>query len=130
MSIDEKKKLLALYRLQQAVESLQEAQYLFSGEKSLRSVVNRIYYGMFYSVITIRTRVAGSNLEWLTPRSVNAFNTYGGIGFFHRGATLQEWLIPLVCIQWTKKAGIVLKPVAEITTLEPVVEIEPAKTLP
>ena len=45
--------------------------------------------------------------------------TYGGIGFFHRGTTLQEWLIPLVCIQWAKKAlktGIVLKPIAEITT--------------
>ena len=53
MSIDEKKKLLALYRLQQAAESLQEAQYLFSGEKSLRSVVNRIYYGMFYSVMAL-----------------------------------------------------------------------------
>lgn len=76
----------------------------------------------------IRTKVAGSDLECLTPRSVNASKTYGGIGFFHRGTTLQEWLIPLVCIQWTKKAkktGIVLKPVAEITTLEPVVEIEP-----
>ena len=76
----------------------------------------------------IQTTVAGSDLECLTPRSINAFKTYGGIGFFHRGTTLQEWLIPLVCIQWTKKAkktGIVLKPVAEITTLEPVIEIEP-----
>jgi len=34
------------------------------------------------------TRVAGSDLECLTPRSVNAFKTYGGIGFFHRGTTL------------------------------------------
>lgn len=41
MSVEEKKKLLALHRLQQAMESLQEAQYLFSGGKSLRSVVNR-----------------------------------------------------------------------------------------
>ncbi|OIP89377.1 MAG: hypothetical protein AUK26_11700 [Syntrophaceae bacterium CG2_30_58_14] len=76
----------------------------------------------------ILTRVAGSDLECLTPRSVNAFKTYGGIGFFHRGTTLQEWLIPLVCIQWAKKAqktGIVLKPIAEITTQEPMVEIEP-----
>ncbi len=53
MSIEEKKKLLALYRLQQVAESLQEAQYLYSGEKSLRSVVNRIYYGMFYSVMAL-----------------------------------------------------------------------------
>ena len=74
------------------------------------------------------TKIPGSDLECLTPRSVNAFKTYGGIGFFHRGATLQEWLIPLVCIQWAKesqKTGIVLKPIAEITTQEPIVEIEP-----
>ena len=44
MSIDEKKKLLTLHRLQQAAESLQEAHYLFAGGKSLRSVVNRVYY--------------------------------------------------------------------------------------
>jgi len=76
----------------------------------------------------ILTKIAGSELECLTPRSVNAFKTYGGIGFFHRGATLQEWIIPLVCIQWAKrsqKIGIVLKPIAEITTQEPVIEIEP-----
>lgn len=76
----------------------------------------------------VRTKVAGSDLECLTPRSVNAFKTYGGVGFFHRGSTLQEWIIPLVCIQWAKKAqktGIVLKPIAEITTQEPIVEIEP-----
>ena len=76
----------------------------------------------------ILTKIAGSDLECLTPRSVNAFKTYGGIGFFHRGATLQEWLIPLVCVQWAKKSqktGIVLKPIAEITTQEPIVEIEP-----
>jgi hypothetical protein len=76
----------------------------------------------------VRTKVAGSDLECLTPRSVNAFKTYGGMGFFHGGTTLQEWLIPLLCIQWEKKAqktGIVLKPFAEISTLEPVVEIEP-----
>jgi uncharacterized protein (UPF0332 family) len=53
MSIDEKKKLLALHRLQQAAESLQEAQYLFAGGKSLRSVVNRVYYGMFYAVLAL-----------------------------------------------------------------------------
>jgi len=76
----------------------------------------------------IFTKIAGSDLDCLTPRSINAFKTYGGIGFFHRGATLQEWLIPLVCIQWAKKSQktrIVLKPITEITTQEPIVEIEP-----
>jgi len=50
MITDEKKKLLALHRLQQAKESVEEARYLLEGGKSPRSVVNRIYYGMFYAV--------------------------------------------------------------------------------
>ena len=53
MIADEKKKLLALHRLQQARESLEEAHYLFNGGKSLRSVANRIYYGMFYAVLAL-----------------------------------------------------------------------------
>lgn len=53
MTEDDKKKALATYRLQQALESLEEARYLFGGEKSLRSVVNRLYYGMFYAVLAL-----------------------------------------------------------------------------
>ncbi len=53
MNADEKKKLLALHRMRQATESLEEAQYLFTGGKSLRSVVNRAYYAMFYSVLAL-----------------------------------------------------------------------------
>lgn len=53
MSTDEKRKALAGYRLQQAEESLEEARYLFAGGKSLRSVANRIYYGMFYAVLAL-----------------------------------------------------------------------------
>ena len=50
---DEKKRLLALHRLQQATESLEEARYLLDGGKSLRSVANRVYYGMFYAVLAL-----------------------------------------------------------------------------
>src|SRR4030042_362877 len=53
MTADEKKKLLALNRLQQAMESLEEARYLFNGGKSLRSVANRGYYRMFYAVLAL-----------------------------------------------------------------------------
>jgi hypothetical protein len=53
MSTEEKRKALARYRLQQAEESLEEARYLFAGGKSLRSVANRIYYGMFYAVLAL-----------------------------------------------------------------------------
>jgi hypothetical protein len=53
MTVDEEQRALARYRLQQAQESLDEARYLFSGERSPRSVVNRAYYGMFYAVLAL-----------------------------------------------------------------------------
>ena len=44
---------LALYRIQQAEESLDEARYLLAGNKSPRSVINRAYYSMFYSILAL-----------------------------------------------------------------------------
>lgn len=41
MITDEKKNLLAIHRLQQAKENLEEARYLLDGEKLARSVVIR-----------------------------------------------------------------------------------------
>jgi uncharacterized protein (UPF0332 family) len=37
--------------MQQARESLDEARFLLAGGKSARSVINRAYYAMFYSVL-------------------------------------------------------------------------------
>jgi uncharacterized protein (UPF0332 family) len=53
VSIKDKKKNLALNRLKQAEESLDEARYLFEGRKSPRSVINRAYYAMFYSILAL-----------------------------------------------------------------------------
>ena len=53
MSIEEEKRLLALHRIKQAEESLDEARYLLDGGKSLRSVINRAYYSMFYSILAL-----------------------------------------------------------------------------
>lgn len=69
-----------------------------------------------------------SDLEVCVPRSVNCFKTYGGIGFFHGGATLQEIITPVVVARWPKKAtkcGVVLKPLGQITSLTPRVEVAP-----
>jgi hypothetical protein len=49
----EKSRELALCRLRQAEESLDEAQYLFDGRRSPRSVINRAYYAMFYAVLAL-----------------------------------------------------------------------------
>lgn len=53
MTIDEKKLILIASRLEQAKESLDEAAYLLEGNKSLRSIANRVYYGMFYAVLAL-----------------------------------------------------------------------------
>ena len=72
--------------------------------------------------------VKGSDLECRVPRGVNTFRTYGGIGFFHGGATLQELVIPVVVFHWPKKAEkvkAVLTPLSEITSQKPRVEVRP-----
>jgi len=53
MTIEDKKRELALNRIQQAEESLEEAEYLFDGAKSPRSVINRAYYAMFYAILAL-----------------------------------------------------------------------------
>ena len=53
MTIDEKKRQLALKRLEQADESLDEARYLFDGNKSPRAIINRTYYAMFYAILAL-----------------------------------------------------------------------------
>jgi hypothetical protein len=76
----------------------------------------------------IAVSIEGSELECRVPRSVNAFRTYGGIGFFHGGATLQELVTPTVVFRWPKKAekvAAVLTPLSEITSLKPRVEVRP-----
>jgi hypothetical protein len=103
------------------VESLPGGDILW---RSRRAVVGR---GLKHPT-AIATQVKGSDLECLVPRSVNAFRTYGGIGFFHGGATLQELVTPVVIFRWPKKAekaAAVLTPIAEITSLKPRVEVKP-----
>ena len=53
MNTEEGKRQLALYRIQQAEESMDEARYLLAGNKSPRSVINRAYYSMFYSILAL-----------------------------------------------------------------------------
>jgi len=50
---EDKKVLLAKFRLQQAEETLDEAIYLFKGDKNPRSIINRLYYSMFYAVLAL-----------------------------------------------------------------------------
>lgn len=101
------------------VESLPTGGILW---RSRRAVVGR---GLRHPT-AIAAPVPGSDLECRVPRSVNAFRTYGGIGFFHGGATLQELITPVIIFRWpkkTEKVAAVLTPVSEITSLKPRVEV-------
>lgn len=76
----------------------------------------------------LKLKATASDLECMVPRSINAFITYGGLGFFHGGTTLQELIIPVVIAKWPKKAQkikVVLKPISQITSLSQRVEIAP-----
>ncbi len=44
---------LIRYRLEQARESIKEADVLLTAGMSLRSVMNRLYYAMFYAVLAL-----------------------------------------------------------------------------
>ena len=53
MTVEEKQQELSRCRVRQAEESLDEARFLLSGNKSARSVLNRVYYAMFYAVLAL-----------------------------------------------------------------------------
>ncbi len=48
----EQLRTLITYRMEQAYETLKEAEILF-GEKALRGTVNRAYYAMFYALLAL-----------------------------------------------------------------------------
>lgn len=53
MSIDEKDRFeLIKYRLDEAKDTMEDVQLLISNDR-LRSAINRIYYGMFYSLLAL-----------------------------------------------------------------------------
>lgn len=99
-----------------------------SGEilwQSRRAIVGR----QLAQKTALRLPVMGSELQAMVPRSIAAFRTYGGLGFFHGGATLQELIIPVVVVTWPNKASkidVVLKPVGHIASKLPRVQVAPA----
>ncbi len=90
--------------------------------QSRRAVVG---HGLTHAT-ALRLRVPCSDLEVYVPRSVNAFRTYGALGFFHGGATLQELVIPVVIAVWSgkrKKTPVSLRKLEFITSLQPHLEL-------
>jgi len=67
--------------------------------------------------------------KWLVavPRGVSSFKAYGGLGYFHGGASLQEWIIPCVKIEWPLRArpvDVEVQPLAQILGQRPRVALQ------
>jgi uncharacterized protein (UPF0332 family) len=88
----EKQVLLAKYRLEQAKESIDEAEYLYSGNKSPRSVMNRVYYAMYYAVLALI----------IFERFISAKHT-GALSFFNK-QFIKEGVFPTEMGRWINKA--------------------------
>jgi uncharacterized protein (UPF0332 family) len=62
--MSEDKQALIQYRLSQAKDSIREAEVLLGGGMSFRSVMNRLYYALFYAVLALlqEKRLAHPNI--------------------------------------------------------------------
>ena len=61
------------------------------------------------------------------PSGAACFRAYGGLGYFHGGASLQEWIIPCIKIEWPQKAkpvNLKIQPIEQILSLRPRIILE------
>lgn len=85
-------------------------------------------HGLKHNTALFLPLSGNSELQCAIPRSIQAFKTHGGLGYFHGGATLQEIVIPVLAVRWPqqmREIGVVLKPISQITSLTPRLEVEP-----
>ena len=69
----------------------------------------------------------GGKWRIAVPSGAACFRAYGGLGYFHGGASLQEWIIPCVKIEWPQKASPVnvsIQPIEQILSLRPKIVLE------
>ncbi len=57
LGLNEKKKVLINYRIEQAEQAIEDAVILINKSGSPRSVINRAYYGMFYAVLALLVKI-------------------------------------------------------------------------
>lgn len=61
------------------------------------------------------------------PGGAACFRTYGGLGYFHGGASLQEWIIPCIKIEWPQRTSpvkVTIQPLEQILSLRPKIVLE------
>lgn len=69
----------------------------------------------------------GGKYQVAFPYGAAGFRAYGGLGYFHGGASLQEWIIPCVGVEWPVQAQpvqVILQPVERILSLKYKVKVD------
>jgi hypothetical protein len=64
----------------------------------------------------------GAQWQIAFPSGAACFRTYGGLGYFHGGASLQEWIIPCIAVEWPQTAQPVIvriEPLQRIMSVRP-----------
>lgn len=71
--------------------------------------------------------MSGSDLSVAVPWGTRAFKSYGGLGFFHGGVSLQESVIPVMVIESTEKKTerkVKIAPIDHIDSITPRIQIQ------
>jgi len=55
--LNDKKKVLINYRIEQSEQAIVDAEILINKGGSARSIINRAYYGMFYAVLALLLKI-------------------------------------------------------------------------
>lgn len=69
----------------------------------------------------------GGKWRIAVPSGAACFRTYGGLGYFHGGASLQEWIIPCLKIEWPQQAKpvkVVIQAIEQILSNRPKIILE------
>jgi hypothetical protein len=69
----------------------------------------------------------GGKWRIAVPNGAECFRTYGGLGFFHGGASLQEWIVPCLKITWPEQARpvtVTMQPIDKILSLRQRIVLE------
>jgi len=69
----------------------------------------------------------GGKWRIAVPSGTACFRTYGGLGYFHGGASLQEWINPCLKIEWPLQARpvkVAIQPIEQVLSIRPKIMLE------
>ncbi len=85
-----------------------------------------IAYPIATNILGPQALAPGGSWRIAFPWGAASFRAYGGLGYFHGGASLQEWIIPCITVVWPSQAkplDLVLDPLEKILTQRPRVRL-------